>query len=259
MKIKSNLWFESDEKAFFGKGRIELLEQIERHGSISKAAKAMKMSYKAAWDAVNEMNSLSREPIVAKETGGRGGGGTRLTEKGQEYIRIYKEISSLQKRLFDLVSEQAVESDRLRSLSRRLTLQTSARNQYLGRVVRVECREVECEVELDIGDGELIRALITSVSAEKMGIETGMEIFALIKSSWVKPALKAPEKSGANMLAARVESIVEDGEFTEIGLVLRNGTRVVSVVKRGEAEAAGLEKGSAAYALFSPSDVILAR
>jgi len=116
MKIKSNLWFESDEKAFFGKGRIELLEQIERHGSISKAAKAMKMSYKAAWDAVNEMNSLSKEPIVAKETGGRGGGGTRLTSKGQEYIRIYKEISSLQQRLFDLVAEQADGSDRLHSV-----------------------------------------------------------------------------------------------------------------------------------------------
>ncbi len=259
MKIKSNLWFESDEKAFFGKGRIELLEQIGRHGSISKAAKAMKMSYKAAWDAVNEMNSLSREPIVAKETGGRGGGGTRLTEKGREYIRIYKEISSLQQRLFDLVSEQAVESERLRSLSRRLTLQTSARNQYLGRVVRVECGEVECEVELDIGGGELIRALITSVSAEKMGIETGMEIFALIKSSWIKPAAKAPKKSGFNVLEARVDSLVEDGEFTEVGLVLRNGARVVSVVKRSEAQAAGLKKGSSAYALFSPSDVILAR
>ncbi len=258
MKIKSNIWFESDEKAFFGKGRIELLEQIERHGSISKAAKAMKMSYKAAWDAVNEMNSLGREPIVAKETGGRGGGGTRLTEKGREYIRIYKEISSLQQRLFDLVGEQATESERLRSLSSRLTLQTSARNQYLGRVVRVECGEVECEVELDIG-GELIRALITSVSAEKMGVATGMEIFALIKSSWVKPAAKAPANGGLNVLEARVEYEAEDGEFTEIGLVLRNGSRVVSVVKSGVIEAAGLKKGSAAYALFSPSDVILAR
>ncbi len=259
MKIKSNIWFESDEKAFFGKGRIELLEQIERHGSISKAAKAMKMSYKAAWDAVNEMNSLGREPIVAKETGGRGGGGTRLTEKGREYIRIYKEISSLQQRLFDLVGEQAAESERLRSLSSRLTLQTSARNQYLGRVVRVECGEVECEVELDIGGGELIRALITSVSAEKMGVATGMEIFALIKSSWVKPAAKAPANGGLNVLEARVEYVAEDGEFTEIGLILRNGSRVVSVVKSGEIEADRLKKGSAAYALFSPSDVILAR
>ena len=259
MKIKSNLWFESDEKAFFGKGRIELLEQIARHGSISKAAKAMKMSYKAAWDAVNEMNSLSKEPIVAKETGGRGGGGTRLTPKGQEYIRIYKEISSLQQRLFDLVAEQADGSDRLHSLGRRLTLQTSARNQYLGRVVGLECSEVECEVELEIGEGETIKSLITSRSAENMGIKPGMELFALIKSSWIKPAVKPPKERSVNILEGKVASMRKDSDFLEMELILKGGVSVVSVVHRAEAAKIDLKIDDVAYAVFSPSDVILAR
>ncbi len=259
MKIKSNLWFESEERAFFGKGRIELLEQIARHGSISKAAKSMKMSYKAAWDAVNEMNSLSKEPIVAKETGGRGGGGTRLTEKGYEYIRIYKEISSLQQRLFDLLSGQADEFERLSLISGRLTLQTSARNQFRGKVVAVEYKEVECQVELDIGEYENIRSLITSRSAKKMGVKRGEELFALIKSSWVKVVGKASQNGVSNLLEARVDSIKDDGKFTEVELGLKGGASIVSVMESEFAAKERLKEGDSAYAVFHPSDVILAR
>ncbi|MBQ7676461.1 MAG: LysR family transcriptional regulator, partial [Campylobacter sp.] len=50
--IKSRLWIEKDGKNFLGHGKVELLEKIKEHGSINAAAKAMKMSYKAAWDAV---------------------------------------------------------------------------------------------------------------------------------------------------------------------------------------------------------------
>ncbi|BBG64981.1 DNA-binding domain of ModE [Hydrogenimonas sp.] len=258
MKIKSNLWFESEERAFFGKGRIELLEQIARCGSISKAAKAMKMSYKAAWDAVNEINSLSKEPIVVKETGGRGGGGTRLTEKGLEYIRIYKELEKLQSRFFDLLAERAEDMDRLGSIGGRLTLQTSARNQFSGTVVKIECTDVECGVELDIGEERPIRALITRKSAENMAIEEGMELFALIKSSWVSIGREPSVDGSLNSLEGRVASLRDDGDFTETELLLKGGRVVVSVTSSVDA-AEGLKVGEKGYAVFSPSDIILAR
>ncbi|WP_147075137.1 winged helix-turn-helix domain-containing protein, partial [Sulfuriferula plumbiphila] len=59
-----------------GKGRIELLEAIAGTGLIAAAAKAVGLSYKGAWQAVEEMNNLSREPLVERVAGGRHGGGT---------------------------------------------------------------------------------------------------------------------------------------------------------------------------------------
>ena len=73
--IDGRLWISKSEQNFLGKGRIELLEQIHLTGSISAAAKAMKMSYKAAWDAIDAINKLSDAPLVTRATGGKGGGG----------------------------------------------------------------------------------------------------------------------------------------------------------------------------------------
>ena len=77
---------------FVGKGRIELLELIQKHGSITRAAVEMKMSYRQAWQMVEDMNLLADEPLVEKMPGGKGGGGTRLTARGEKAIKIFHEI-----------------------------------------------------------------------------------------------------------------------------------------------------------------------
>jgi len=92
MQIKGSFWIEKDGKSFLGRGRVELLKKIDRFGSISKAAKEMKMSYKAAWDAVDIINNLAQKKVVEKTSGGKGGGGTRLTEYGKELINMYEKI-----------------------------------------------------------------------------------------------------------------------------------------------------------------------
>ncbi|MEZ5579956.1 MAG: LysR family transcriptional regulator [Candidatus Competibacteraceae bacterium] len=65
---------------YLGAGRVELLEHIDECGSIARAAKRMGMSYKTAWDAVEAMNNLADRPLVVRATGGKGGGGTQLTD-----------------------------------------------------------------------------------------------------------------------------------------------------------------------------------
>ena len=93
--VDGNVWIRKDDRGFIGKGRVELLQNIQIYGSISKAAKKMKMSYKAAWDSVDIMNKLSNKPLVTKVTGGKGGGGTVITAYAKELIRAYLEVSSL--------------------------------------------------------------------------------------------------------------------------------------------------------------------
>ena len=78
-----------------GPGKIVLLETIERTGSISAAGRAMEMSYRRAWDLVDELGQTFGQPVVASQTGGRHGGGAKLTEFGAELVRRYRLVEQL--------------------------------------------------------------------------------------------------------------------------------------------------------------------
>lgn len=75
-----------------GPGKIELLEKIAAAGSISAAARTMEMSYKRAWDLVEEMNRLFGKPVVNTQSGGRKGGGARLTPVGEAVVTRFRAI-----------------------------------------------------------------------------------------------------------------------------------------------------------------------
>ena len=78
--------------ARIGPGKIQLLENIEACGSISAAGRAMDMSYKRAWDLVDEINRICRQAAVKRQTGGRNGGGTTLTPFGVSLVARYRKI-----------------------------------------------------------------------------------------------------------------------------------------------------------------------
>ncbi|MFC3208470.1 MAG: winged helix-turn-helix domain-containing protein [Mesorhizobium sp.] len=75
-----------------GPGKIELLEQIATFGSISAAARSMEMSYKHAWDLVEDMNRVFGKSLVAAQTGGRKGGGAQLTPLGLAVVSRFRAI-----------------------------------------------------------------------------------------------------------------------------------------------------------------------
>lgn len=101
MNIYARFWFEIEDKSYLGVGRVELLKRIDKSGSISKAAKEMGMSYKAAWDSVDIMNKLSPSPLVRSNNGGKGGGGTQLTDLGLEAVRTFEEIERVKNLFFN--------------------------------------------------------------------------------------------------------------------------------------------------------------
>lgn len=89
--VKSKVWLEKDGKLFMGWGRATLLERIDQLGSISAAARSMKLAYRNAWLWVEAMNRLAPSPLVEKSTGGARGGYARLTDEGRRIIKEYKE------------------------------------------------------------------------------------------------------------------------------------------------------------------------
>ena len=90
---RGKVWMEKEGEVYIGWGRVELLQQIGRCGSIAAAARSMGMSYRNAWLEVDEMNRLAPTPLVEKETGGVGGGQARLTAEGQKIIAEYNELT----------------------------------------------------------------------------------------------------------------------------------------------------------------------
>jgi len=81
-----------DTESRIGPGKIQLLENIQKFGSISAAGRAMDMSYKRAWDLVDEINRVCRQAAVERQTGGKNGGGAVLTPFGVSLVARYRKI-----------------------------------------------------------------------------------------------------------------------------------------------------------------------
>jgi molybdate transport system regulatory protein len=81
-----------DSEGRIGPGKIQLLENIRELGSISAAGRAMDMSYKRAWDLVDEINRICRQAAVERQTGGKNGGGAVLTPFGISLVSRYRKI-----------------------------------------------------------------------------------------------------------------------------------------------------------------------
>lgn len=90
MKIDSHIWISDQNGPIIGKGRYHLLLHIIETGSLSKACKAMNLSYKKAWKLVDSMNTNAAELIVETKTGGKNGGGTVVTDYGKNLMSVFE-------------------------------------------------------------------------------------------------------------------------------------------------------------------------
>jgi molybdate transport system regulatory protein len=89
LKADGRFWLTLDGRNFLGRGRVELLQRIRETGSISKAAKAMKMSYKAAWDSIGAMNAAWQTPLVES-----GPTGSRLSHDAECLITAFQQAEA---------------------------------------------------------------------------------------------------------------------------------------------------------------------
>ena len=87
-----SLRIDLDTEGRIGPGKIQLLENIRECGSISAAGRAMNMSYKRAWDLVDDINRICRQAAVERQTGGKNGGGAVLTPFGLSLVARYRKI-----------------------------------------------------------------------------------------------------------------------------------------------------------------------
>ena len=82
------------ERGMIGPGKADLLDGIDRHGSIAAAGREMGMSYKRAWELIGTLNAMFHAPLVTRTRGGAGGGGAVLTDLGREVLTLYRGVET---------------------------------------------------------------------------------------------------------------------------------------------------------------------
>lgn len=258
--VGGDIWLSVGGESFGGKARIDLLRAIAEKGSITHAAKAVGISYKSAWDAIDTMHTLAGEPLVARSAGGKGGGSTRLTPHGLRLVERFDQIDAVHQRFLKLLDDESFDLEREFSPLRTVNLRTSARNQFVGTVSSVRTGSVNDEVELALPGGARIVAIVTRESTQALGLRTGLTAFALLKSSSVIVAtgLEGAKVSARNQWVGTIVSVTPGAVNAEVVVDVDGGERVGANVTQASLAELGLAVGVRATVLFKASSVILA-
>lgn len=243
-----------------GEDRIQLLQAIDHTGCILEAAAICGISYRTAWSRVQELNANFEHPLLESVQGGAVGGSTRLSPEAARLLALHREATKLFQKA---AAEQGLESsdaNALDSFRQRLSMRTSVRNQYHGKVVSVTRGKVHAEIVLEIQGGVRLVSQVTLSSCDAMGLKPGVEAWALVKSTWVEIAVgaDAPRVSARNVLEGTVANLRKGGINDEICLSVAEGLQVTGLVSAEATQSLGLRKGARAWALFKASSVILA-
>ena len=257
--VQGRFWISKEEHSFLGKGRIELLLNIDTTGSISKAAKAMKMSYKAAWDAVDAMNNLSEFPLVESLKGGKGGGGTHLTAYAKELIGTYEILQEEHRKFLESLSKRVNEKNGHFNLLKSLDVRISARNQLKAKVQKIEKGIIESEIFLKLQSGDIITAVITNDSLSSLGIYEGTEVYALFKANALTISSDTSlVKSNLNRFIGKVIRIEKDSFNAEVILELNGGNTICSTISIDMFDELNLKNSMSVSAFCKPKSIILA-
>jgi len=259
MKVNSALMFEISGEPFLLEKRIRLLHAIEEQGSISKAAKAVPMSYKSAWEAVDTMNSLSSEPIVYRETGGKDGGGTTVTEYGRSLLENFALLKKEHSRFLERLSQLTdLKSGELQTIGR-LGLQISARNQIQAEVTGMESAAVNAKISLQLKSGQKLLSVITKEAVENLQIEEGQTVIAICKSSSVSVTLTSDEIGRDNCLEGFVSHIERDEENVKIEVDVGRHDKIISVMPLDYVEKMTLVTGETVFVKVKANEVMIGK
>lgn len=232
--------------------QIKLLKEIQNTGSITHAAKAVPMSYKAAWDAINKMNNLSDEPLVIRITGGKGGGGTCLTERGLQLVKHFDLIQEAHSAFLKSMSQYSQSFEADINLLQQLRFQTSARNQLSGKVVKIESFGIHDDIYFDIGAEHILKATITDESTKLLEIEENGRFILLIKA----PNVDVVSNTTDGCILGEVISHKSDKDGCEVTLKVGNQMVVSSQI---HSDVKALNEGDSVGVSIDPKNIILVK
>lgn len=249
--VDGNIWIKKDNHGFIGKGRVELLQNIQIYGSISKAAKEMKMSYKAAWDSVDIMNKLSNKPLVTKVTGGKGGGGTVITAYAKELIQAYLEISALYRNYFKTLSDSFNEQ----------LLDEIYEEPTFCRLSGTICDKKNIKESYELSIELKSKQILTSIESKKFVIERDLsindEVNFLIETNNIILTKIQNDNSARNTLRGKVIKISDDGINSNITIDCGSGDIINSKVTTSSCKKLDIKLDDEIYASFKAYNITI--
>ena len=272
LELGGSVWLRAGQQTLGGAARIALLAAIRETGSITSAAKAVGISYRSAWEAIDAMNNLAGEPLVMRAAGGKGGGGTTLTPRAHRLIETFDAVEREHRKFIERASAAIESFAGDWAMIGRIGMKTSARNQLYGTVSKVTRGSVNDEIALSLAGGATIVAVVTHESTETLGLAVGAPAFALVKASWVMLMVddvndgQPLRLSARNQLRGTITRITRGAVNTDVTLALDgapgsapdvNSTVLAAVVTNESADALALTEGKRASAVFKASSVIL--
>lgn len=238
--------------------RLELFTQIHELGSISAAAKSMGVSYKAAWEAVEQLNNMSEYPLMERKTGGDSGGGSTLTEHGLNVLNFMTKMDFEFSLFLKALGQTPKNFETMAQYMKIINFTTSSRNQFGGRVSEIDRGTVNSEVQVDIGGDRLV-AVVSNKSVQNMGLARGHEVYALANANNVIVTTCAGLKTSArNCFAGLVKQCELGAVNGEVILEMTGGKSIVAGMTNESIRAMRLSVGTRALALIKASHVILA-
>lgn len=235
--------------------RIAILRHIGEGGSISQAARAVGVSYKAAWQALDTLTNLAGVPLVERLVGGAGGGGARLTDAGRQLLAAARTLDAARSAALARI-DPAAGAQALGGLA----VRTSMRNQWPCVVQALQAHGPLVLVQLQ-GDAAAaqalsVRARITRESAELLGLAPGLPVQALCKATAVRAVAlgRGEAPPAANAWAGRVTRVSRGTAGDEVSAQLDAGVQMVGFA----AAASGLRSRARVLLSVDESAVVLA-
>jgi len=237
-----------------------LLKAIDDTGSINRAARTAGYSYKGAWLVLETAANLASEPLLARTTGGKGGGGTQLTPAARELLAAWHSLESAHLGFLREQEQWIHQQPALAGLLRRISMKTTARNQFAGSIKAIESGPVTTQVTVTITGGQDIVATMTTAAAARMQLASGKEAIALVKSSAVVLVtdFAGYVLSARNQFAGTISRVERGAVSSLVILTLPGGAHLTASVTNDAVDALALAVGQPATAVFKAYSVMLA-
>lgn len=256
--IEGKLWLLGEGNSKVASEQIELLKAIAETGSISAAAKSVGISYKTAWDRIEALNNISPSTLVERSAGGSRGGGTRVTEYAMNIIAGFTELEKQHHGFLAGINRQIKSMDDVAQFMKTSLLKSSARNQFSGTIKSIEDGAVNCEIQIDLGQGNSIVAVITEHSREDLELIVGSRVLALIKASQITISPDAGIRvSARNKLLGNIIRLTTGAVNSEISLDLGDEKTLTATLTNTSVDLLQLEQGQKVCAFFKASAVII--
>lgn len=257
-QLRGDLVLLTGDKQPFAEQQIALLKAIHACGSISKAAKAVGISYKTAWDRIDAMNNMSSQPLVSRSTGGAKGGGTTLTPLALSVVQGFEALQQEHQRFIAQLGDKLNSLSDVANFIRGESVKASARNQLLGTITKISQGKVSAEIELDIGVSQPLHSMVTMESISSVPFKVGDTAIALIKAPTVMISTDVELKTSArNRLTGVIARINRGSVNSEVILQIGDGKMICATITDAGVQALGLQENQTACAVFSAANVVL--